>query len=269
MTLRWPPDRFVRTPAKLGQFIKERRLALDLSQEYLAERLGISRPTYRKMENDQRGPTLSETERLAEEFDMTLADLQARKAPRCAALVEKPVRKRKTPKMRAPKRDIEKFRQVLLYVLTQVAGRPNVGETTLHKLLYFIDFDYYEKFDESLTGVTYIRNHHGPTAVDLREILQQMQKRGDVEAVKIKYCGYPQKKHLALAPPDLSALSAREIKHVDEVLVRLAGKSARDIETYSHGDLPWQAAKPGQAIDYEAVFYRDEPYSMRSYDDEL
>lgn len=253
----------------LGQFIKERRLALGLAQEYLAEKLGISRPTYRKIETGQREPTLSEAEKLAEEFDMTLADLQARKAPRRAAPAEKPARKRKTPWMRAPKRNIEKFRQVLLYVLTQVAGKPNVGETVLHKLLYFIDFDYYEKFDESLTGVTYIRNHHGPTAVDLREILRQMQKRGDVEAVKIKYYEYPQKKHLALAAPDLSVLSAREIKHIDEVLTRLADKNAKEIEAYSHGDLPWLAAKPGRAIDYEAVFYRDAHYSMRSYDDEL
>ena len=252
-----------------GKFIKEQRLALDLTQGYLAQRLGISRPTYRKMENGQREPTLSEAERLAEEFNMALADLQARKAPRRVAPAEKPVRRRETPWMRAPKRNIEKFRQVLLYVLTQVAGKPNVGETVLHKLLYFIDFDYYEKFDESLTGVTYIRNHHGPTAVDLREILQQMLKNGDVKTVKIQYYGCPQKKHLALALPDLSALSAREIKHIDEVLSHLANKNAKEIEAYSHGDLPWQAAEPGQAIDYEAVFYRDARYSVRSYDDEL
>ena len=144
-----------------------------------------------------------------------------------------------------------------------------MGETVLHKLLYFIDFDYYEKFDESLTGVTYIRNHHGPAAADLREILQQMLKNGDVKTVKIKYCEDTRKKHLTLAPPDLSALSAREIKHIDEVLTRLADKNARDMAAYSHGDLPWLAAEPGQATDYEAVFYRDARYSARGYDDEL
>ena len=250
----------------LGQFIREQRLAKDLTQEYLAGRLGITRPTYRKIETGHREPTLSEAERLAEEFGLTVPDLLAQKAPRRATPTEKPARKREERRMRSPQRNIEKFRQVLLYVLTQVGYRPNVGETVLHKLLYFIDFDYYEKFDESLTGVTYTRNHHGPTAVDLREILRQMQKHGETEAVKSKYS---QKRHLPLVPPDLSILSGRETKHIDEVLSRLAHMNAKELEAYSHGDIPWQAAQPGQPIDYEAVFYRDAPYSMRRYDDEI
>lgn len=253
----------------LGQFIKQQRLAQGLTQEYLASRLGISRPTYRKIESGEREPTLSETEKLAEEFDMTLANLQARKAPRHAVPAAAPTRKREKHQIRAPKRNLEKFRQVLLYVLAAVGSKPNVGETVLHKLLYFIDFDYYEKFDESLTGVTYIRNHHGPTAIDLRGILRQMQEHGNAEAVKSKYYKYSQKKYLPLVPADLSVLSAREIKHIDEVLLRLSDKNAREIEAYSHGDIPWQAAQPGQALDYEAVFYRDARYSVRSYDDEL
>ena len=253
----------------LGRFIREQRLAQDLTQEYLAERLGITRPTYRKIETGQREPTLSEAEKLAEEFGLTVADLLARKAPRRAALAEKPTRKRAKHRMRRPQRNIEKFRQVLLYVLTQVGSKPNVGETVLHKLLYFIDFDYYEKFDESLTGVTYIRNYHGPTAVDLREILRQMQKHGETEAMKSKYYQYSQKRHLPLVAPDLSILSGRETKHIDEVLTRLAHMNAKELEAYSHGDIPWRAAQSGQPIDYEAVFYRDAPYSMRHYDDEI
>ena len=258
-----------RTPPMLGQFIREQRLAQDLTQEYLAERLGITRPTYRKIETGQREPTLSEAEKLAEEFDLTVPDLLARKTSRRAVSAEKPARKREERRMRSPQRNIEKFRQVLLYVLTQAGYRPNVGETVLHKLLYFIDFDYYEKFDESLTGVTYIRNHRGPTAVDLREILRQTQKDGETEVVKSKYYQYPQKRHLPLVPPDLSILSGRETKHIDEVLTRLAHMNAKELEAYSHGDIPWQAAQPGQPIDYEAVFYRDAPYSMRRYDDEI
>ena len=250
-----------------GKFIKERRLALDLTQEYLAEKLGISRPTYRKMENGQREPTLSETEKLAEEFDMTLADLQAQKAPRHDVPVEKPARKRAGPQIRVRKKDLAKFRQVLLYVLYRVGGRPHVGETVLHKLLYFIDFDYYEKFEENLAGVTYIRNHHGPTVQGLGEILQQMQKQKLVMAVKNKYFSRTQKKYLALVAPDLSLLSAREIMHIDEVLAFLGNKNARDLETYSHGDMPWRATSHGEVISYELVFYRDDKYSVRDYDE--
>ena len=267
MRSRMTIKQIARTPPMLGQFIKERRLALDLTQEYLAKRLGISRPTYRKLENGQREPSFSETEKLAAEFGMTLEDLQTRKTPQHDLPAERPVRKRAGLHIRVRKRNLAKFRQVLLYVLDRVGGKPHVGETVLHKLLYFIDFDYYEKFEENLTGVTYIRNHYGPTVQGLGDILQHMQKQKLLVAVKNRYFAHTQKKYLPLVPPDLSILSAREIKHIDGVLAHLADKNARDLETYSHGDMPWRATAHGKAISYELVFYRNEKYSVRDYDE--
>ncbi len=63
----------------------------------------------------------------------------------------------------------------------------------LHKLLYFIDFDYYEKFEENLMGATYIKNYHGPTSVELGSIINEMQEQGELEAVKSQYFKYLQK----------------------------------------------------------------------------
>ena len=57
------------------------------------------------------------------------------------------------------KKILKKFKEVLLYILEKVGSKPNVGMTVLYKLLYFIDFDYYEKFEEQLLGATYIKNH--------------------------------------------------------------------------------------------------------------
>ena len=68
----------------LGKFISKQRAGLGLTQAELTAKLGVSRPTYKKIETGGREPTLSEAEKLAEEFGMTLADLQAQKAPRRA-----------------------------------------------------------------------------------------------------------------------------------------------------------------------------------------
>lgn len=38
-----------------------------------------------------------------------------------------------------PAQDMPKLKEVLLYVLRATADKPNVGETVLHKLLYFMD----------------------------------------------------------------------------------------------------------------------------------
>ena len=61
--------------------------------------------------------------------------------------------------IRVQEKNIKKFKEVLLYILEKVGAKPNVGESVINKLLYFIDFDYYERFEENLTGATYIKNH--------------------------------------------------------------------------------------------------------------
>ncbi|NLA27315.1 MAG: SocA family protein [Firmicutes bacterium] len=150
-----------------------------------------------------------------------------------------------------------------------MGAKPNVGETVLHKLLYFIDFDYYEKYEENLMGLTYIKNYHGPTSVEFSAVVKDMQEKGEIEAVQSAYFKHAQKKYLPLKRADLVALSAREIEHINDVLVRLSDKNAADLEKYSHQDIPWVTAKMGKPISYESVFYRDERYSVRNYDDPL
>lgn len=253
-----------------GAFIQKQRTDRHMTQEYLASELGISRPTYIQVERSERELTISEAKKLAALFDMSFEDfLASREAKHKIILPSKPVENSNNLQIRITKKNLEKFKQVLLYVLTKVGSKPNVGETVLHKLLYFIDFDYYEKYEENLMGATYIKNHHGPTSIELGKILNDMQENQEIEAVKSKYFKYSQKKYLPLKSPNLNALSAREIKHIDDVLTRLSDKSAADIENYSHEDIPWKSAQDRKPLSYESVFYRDEKYSVRSYDDEI
>lgn len=46
----------------------------------------------------------------------------------------------------------EKAREVILYVLHKC---PNIDEKTLQEILYFIDFDYYETYEEHFIGFSY------------------------------------------------------------------------------------------------------------------
>ena len=253
---------------RLGKFILKQRLNLNLSQDEVARNIGVSRPTYRQIEEDQRDITITEAEKLAGVFGTTLFDLLNRvEQEHTVNLKDKKASVKPDTDVRVEKKDIEKFRQVLLYILNKVGGKPNVGETVLHKLLYFIDFDYYEKYEENLMGAIYIKNNRGPTSVELKSIVDAMQKQREIEIIKKPYFEFEQKKYLALKKPDLTNLSAQEISHIDWVLSRLSDKSAKEIATYSHGDMPWRAAKQGEKIECESVFYRDERYSVREYDE--
>lgn len=251
-------------------FILGLRKKNDYSQDFLAEKLDISRPTYVLIEKGERELTISEAQKLAEVYNITFDELLAgREAKRKIKISNSQKVEKQDMEIRVEEKNLKKFKEVLLYLLDKVGAKPNVGETVIYKLLYFIDFDYYEKFEENLIGATYIKNHHGPTPVEFVKIVESMEKKNEIEKVSTKYFQYDQKKYLPNRKPDLTVLTAREIKHIDSVLVRLADKTAADLSNYSHGDIPWKTAEEGKKIEYERVFYRDDKYSVKSYEDEL
>ncbi|HED38377.1 MAG TPA: helix-turn-helix domain-containing protein, partial [Ignavibacteria bacterium] len=171
-----------------GKFIKQQRNKRKITQDDIASELGISRPTYMQVERGERELTISEAKKLASIFGMSLEDFLSGEEPKQRVTLEKKSNKENSSiEIRVTEKNLEKIKQVLLYILNKVGGKPNIGETVLHKLLYFIDFDYYEKFEESLMGATYIKNHHGPTSVELGEIIKEMQQQGDLEVVKSQY----------------------------------------------------------------------------------
>jgi len=257
----------------LSRFIQQLRKKHNLTQEFLASELGISRPTYIQIEQGERDLTITEAEKLAAIFGIPFDDFRRGKDSSMTVEIKKDKTmsraKKQDIRISVPQKNLKKFKEVLLYILSKVGGKPNVGETVIYKLFYFIDFDFYEKFEEQLIGATYIKNHYGPTPVEFKIVINEMIKANEIVKVEGKYFNYPQRKYLAVRRPNLDVLSGREIEHIDEVLARLAEKNAKEMENYSHEDIPWKTAKEGKPLSYESVFYRDERYSVRNYDDEL
>jgi hypothetical protein len=60
----------------------------------------------------------------------------------------KQLSKKNDIRISVPQKNLKNFKEALLYILNKVGSKPNVGETVIYKLLYFVDFDYYEKFEE-------------------------------------------------------------------------------------------------------------------------
>ena len=252
---------------KLGMKIKNIRDRIDLSQEKLADLLGVSRVALSQIENGERKISAEEIAKLAKIFNLSsdlLLDLD--KDMKVVFEKSKGERLEKKIEMRisVPQRNLDKFKEVLLYILNKVGSKPNIGEAVLYKLLYFIEFDFYEKYEEQLIGATYIKNHYGPTPKEFIKIVSEMEGK-DMSKVKDEYFQYPQTKYLPLRSPDLTILKAHEIKLIDEVLDNLSDMNAAEIGDYSHGDVPWLTTDDGKVIDYESVFYRTTPYSVRAY----
>ncbi|MCB0486399.1 MAG: SocA family protein, partial [Flavobacteriaceae bacterium] len=158
---------------------------------------------------------------------------------------------------------VEKFKQVLLYLLERCGGKPNVGETVIYKLLYFADFNFYELFEEQLTGATYRKLKYGPVPREFVEIVNEMVKNQELVTVEDSYYGYPQTRYIPLKKADLNQLSAAAKTVLDSVVERFSDKSATWLSNYSHDDIPWKATAEKEVIDYELVFYRTPAYSVR------
>lgn len=251
----------------LGKRIKALRETLRISQEELSQRLGLDRASLSLIENDKRSLKADELILLSKSLNISIDELLNLKSSTEVILeqAQKPKEKKTDLRISVPRKNLKKFKEVLLYILGKVGAKPNVGETVLYKLLYFIDFNYYEKYEEQLIGATYIKNHHGPTPIEFQSIVNEMIENKEIEVVKSKYFQHLQKKYLPHQEPDLSVFNANEIKVIDDVLQKLSSMNASTISEYSHQDVPWMVTSERQKIDYESVFYRTPAYSVREY----
>lgn len=255
-------------------FLKTIRKKHGINQEFLAKKIGVSRPTYTQIENGSRRMLVEEAQKLAQIFGLSLDDfLNGKDVPMPKVKLEKTKKTEKKQKQKVrvsvPQERVEKFKEVLLYILERIGARPNIGEAVVCKLMYFIDFDFYEKFEEQLIGAKYIKNHFGPTPVAFPEIVAQMEKDGDLVQVTKKYFQHDQKKYLPLRSANFSNFSAREKELIDWEIERFKDFNAEKMCNYSHKDVPWIGTDDLQPINYEAVFSRTDEFSVRQYDDEL
>ncbi len=254
-----------------GKRIAGLRKLKGLSQEDLAMEVGISRSSLTQIELGNRSINLLELQKLAMALKFSVDEFLSSDFKKEPLKVGEPAATYETKvsvRVSQPDPNPDKFRNVLLYVLEKCAGRANVGETVLAKLVYFSDFNYYELYEEHLTSARYQKMPFGPVPVDLDAIINQMIKLQQLQRIRTEYFGYPQTRFIPLVKPDLTKLKASEVHTIDKVIEQMGDWSATSISEYSHKDIPWLATKEGDEIDYELVFYREAPFSVRYYCEE-
>ncbi len=251
----------------LGKRIKQLRESLNINQEELAQKLGMRRTSLSSIENDERSLKAEELSLLAKAFNISADEILKLESPIEVTLeqVKRPKEKATDLRISVPAKNLKKFKEALLYILGKVGAKPNIGETVLYKLFYFIDFNYYEMYEEQLIGATYIKNHHGPTPIEFKKIVEDMIEKNELEIHESKFFHYLQKKYLPHRSADLSVFNANEIKLIDDVLQKLSDMNASAISEYSHQDVPWIVTPDQKKIEYESVFYRTPPYSVKEY----
>ena len=250
---------------QIGQRVMSLRKTKGLSQEELAERIGLSRSSLTQIEKGNRNLTAIELHKMAATFSISLdvfmyvtdSGIEAVKPSKNDAPEEQ-----LNIRISVPELQVDKCKNVLLYILERCAGKPNVNETVLNKLLYFCDFNCYELYEEHLTGARYKKLPYGPIPQNIDQILRQMVDDGLLQQVHTEYHGIRQTRYLPLERADLTQFSAAEKTVIDDVIAQMADWNVNKISDYLYKDMPWIATKDGADIGYNLAFYREPPYTV-------
>jgi transcriptional regulator with XRE-family HTH domain len=255
---------------EIGKRIAKLRKYRGYSQEELSKMIGITRPSLTQIEMGNRSVSAEEILQFSQILQFSIDNFLSPKFEIGSEPINEAAKKKEKIEERisVPSLNVEKFKQILLYILEKCAGKPNVGETVLYKLLYFSEFNYYEVYEEHMIGATFKKLPFGPVPQRLDSILNKMEEKGELKMIKTQYFDLTQKRYIPLVKPDLTLLRASEKEIIDQVVNQLSDFSAKAISDYSHKDMPWKATKDGEIIDYELAFYREPPFSARVYDND-
>lgn len=151
-----------------------------------------------------------------------------------------------------------KYKNVILY-LAQKAGGTIHGKKKLAKLLYYVDFDSFEKNEVPITLDTYKAFPMGPLPQKMDEILSEMKAEGLLDINKVQMgLGYsPTEIYQIKNTADVTVFNDRELFILDRVVKKYSGLNGKQLENLSHAEAPYIGTNPMEEITYELAFYRD------------
>jgi hypothetical protein len=146
-----------------------------------------------------------------------------------------------------------KLRELILLISEWSQADPKFGAIKLNKLLFHADFSAFLTFGEPITGQEYFALPQGPAPRRLKPLTEQMQKRNEFAWKEIEYFGKPQKRPVALRPPDVSAFSGPQVKLIRQTIEKFWSLTATEISEESHLFLGWKAAHLKETIPYSTA----------------
>lgn len=157
----------------------------------------------------------------------------------------------------------KKYQQMILYLCQQLGGQVR-GKKKLAKLLYFADFDFFEKYQKSITGDVYKAYPKGPLPSALNDIISDLMKMKALDVTSVKEWGdeyAPTEVFQCLIEADLSVFDEDEKKMLDRIIKRYGELNGEQLAELSHAEAPYTATESYQEIPYEFTYYRGTDFS--------
>ena len=221
--------------------IKQTRLARGLSQEEVAEVIGITRPTYSLIESGKKELTLSQAESLSAVLRIGIDDLLGG-SDSASVIVD-------------PNKSLEKYKQIILNSLKSGSDSDGkITKTKLAKLVYLADFIWYYENSTPMSGMSYRKLPQGPVPDIYFRALDELEEDGTIDREqKGKAIMYS----LIEANAPQNKLSEHELNMINSIGEAWKGKNTQDIVNFTHDQLPWQICRDGEIIPYSLIIQED------------
>lgn len=148
-----------------------------------------------------------------------------------------------------------KYENLILYLAEKLGGEIR-GKKKLAKLLYFVDFDFFEKHERPITGDLYKALPMGPFPTHMPQVIAALEADDRIAKSMMQEFDIPTEIYRAKTKPDLSIFTADELQLIDLVIEKYGKLSGKQLEDLTHAEAPYIATEPNQEIIYELAFYR-------------
>lgn len=221
----------------MKDLIVKLRKANKLSQEDLAKKMGISRPTLALIEKGERDITLGELRKLSEAFDLPIEII----------LDDEISAESKVKSQGFSKQSFKRFHNLVLQCIKYGADSDGkITKTKLAKLVYLSDFASYYKFLQPISGFEYRRLEQGPVAIQFFDIIDSD------ESIRVESSGRAMMISLNEFPSS-SELSPEEEETVKAICEKWKGATTQEIVDFTHNQIPWKVCKDGAVIPYTLI----------------
>lgn len=210
--------------------------------------LGVGRATLTQIESDKRTLKPFELKKLSQIFDTSVDFL-------LSGCSDAEQNIHPTPEQR------DQFKKLILYILSKVWAKYNVGKVVLYKLLYFAEFDYYELYNLHIAGYPFIKLPMWPAPRSFDSLIKEMKSDNQIISVIAPCHSYYQQRYIPNTAVDDTRFSHQIKQIIDEVLQLYSDYNASEISDKSHEDKPRQITQDMNMINYDLVRFREYPYS--------
>lgn len=234
-------DSSLQQTIKIGNFLRHLRNKFGLTQEFIAGKIGISRPTLNKIESGKAEISLIQAKLLADFYSIPLDNIIS-----CNDAMQGQIRRtlnnyndNVTVKSDASETQVVPVKtlyrpnmlfELINYLCFKLMSLPWFAEPQLKQVLFLIEYQAVSTLGYPFTSLAFQKSATGLEVKDWPQIIESL--LASQKVVKISAgtnFKYPDVKLLPLQESDLAEISARELLFIEQIIVTVGVLNKEDL----------------------------------------